>query len=149
MTAIRPFPLLLAPLAAGLIAAAAPAAAQEADFYKGKTINLIVGFTPGGGYDLYARMLARHMPRHIPGNPTIIVENMPSAGSLTAVRHLDATAPKDGTVIVTFNPGLLIEALTTPEKININFANYNWIGSVTRDFRVCYAWGTKGVKNWD
>src|SRR5215472_2145059 len=116
MIAMRPLSLLLAPLAAaGHVAAAAPALAQGADdFYKGKTINMIVGFTPGGGYDLYARALARHMPQHIPGTPNIIVENMPSAGSLTAVRHLDGTAPKDGTVIVTFNPGLLIETRTTP-----------------------------------
>ena len=151
MIATRPLPLLLAPLAAaGLIAASSPASAQAGgDFYKGKTINLIVGFTPGGGYDLYARTLSRHMGRHIPGSPNIIVENMPSAGSLTAVRHLDGTAQKDGTVIVTFNPGMLIESRTTPDKIQVDFSKFNWIGSVTRDFRVCYAWGTKGIKTWD
>jgi len=151
MISMRPLRFSLIPLAAaGLIVAAAPALAQAGgDFYKGKTINMIVGFTPGGGYDLYARTLARHMPRHIPGNPNVIVENMPSAGSLTAVRHLDGTAPKDGTVMVTFNPGLLIETKTTPEKISVDFTAFAWIGSATRDFRVCYAWGTKGIKNWD
>ena len=151
MIATRPLPLLLAPLvAAGLLAAAAPALAQSGeDFYKGKTIDVIVGFTPGGGYDLYARTLARHISAHIPGNPNVIVENMPSAGSLTAVRHLDGTAPKDGTVMVTFNPGLLIETKTTPDKVSVDFTKLAWIGSATRDFRVCYAWGTKGIKNWD
>jgi tripartite-type tricarboxylate transporter receptor subunit TctC len=148
MIPMRPLPILLA---AGLLAVTAPALAlaQESDFYKGKTINLIVGFTPGGGYDLYARLLARHMPRHIPGTPTIIVENMPSAGSLTAVRHLDGTAPKDGTVMTTFNPGLLIQTLTTPDKVSLRLADYSWIGSITRDFRVCYAWSTTGIKSWD
>jgi len=150
MIATRPLSLLASLALTGLIAASAPALAQAGgDFYKGKTINLIVGFTPGGGYDLYARTLARHMPRHIPGNPNIIVENMPSAGSLTAVRHLDGAAQKDGTVMVTFNPGLLIESKTTPDKVSLDFSSFAWIGSATRDFRVCYAWGATGVKNWD
>jgi tripartite-type tricarboxylate transporter receptor subunit TctC len=145
---MRLLPALTAIAVTGLLAAT-PASAQDADFYKGKTINLIVGFTPGGGYDIYARLLARHLPRHIPGTPTIIVENMPSAGSLTAVRHLDGAALKDGTVMTTFNPGMLIQSLTTPDKIPLKFSDYAWIGSITRDFRVCYAWGATGVKNWD
>src|SRR6202008_4086166 len=80
-----------------------PAAAQ--DFYKGKTLTIVVGFTAGGGFDLNARALARHIGQHIPGNPTIVVQNLPGAGSLTSVRYLDTTAPKDGTVIDIFNFG--------------------------------------------
>ena len=67
----------------------------------------MVGVSPGGGYDVNARTLARHLGAHIPGNPSVIVQNMPGAGSLTAARYLDVTAPKDGTVMTIFNPGLV------------------------------------------
>src|SRR5262245_49379351 len=90
-------------IAAGAITAASPAAAQ--DFYRGKTITILVGFSPGGGFDINARVLARHIGRHIPGNPTVVVQNMPGAGSLTAVHYLDLSAPKDGTVLDIFNFG--------------------------------------------
>ena len=73
-----------------------PAPAHDA-FFKGKTINLVVGYTAGGGYDQYGRLLARHLGRHIPGNPNVIVQNMPGAASLTSVRYLALSAPKDGT----------------------------------------------------
>ena len=95
-----------------LLRVAAPAAAQ--DFYKGKTINILAGFSPGGGYDINARVLARHMGRHIPGNPTMVVQNMPGAGSLNAVHYLDNTAAKDGTVLNTFNFGAIGEARLSP-----------------------------------
>src|SRR5215210_2674066 len=88
-----------------LAAALAPgrAAAQPAaDFYRGKTLTLIVGYSVGGGYDTYARVLARHMTRHLPGNPSIIVQNMPGAGSLRSANYLYAVAPKDGSVFGMF-----------------------------------------------
>src|ERR687894_2300737 len=72
------------------------------DFYKGKQINLVVGYGPGGGNDVYARLLARHLPRHIPGNPNIVVQNMPGAGSLRAANYLYNVAPRDGTAFGTF-----------------------------------------------
>src|SRR5689334_2816182 len=78
-----------------------PALAQDRSF-EGKTITIIVGYSVGGGYDQYARAFARHVGRHIPGNPTVIVQNMPGAASLTAVRYLDTSAPKDGTAITMF-----------------------------------------------
>jgi tripartite-type tricarboxylate transporter receptor subunit TctC len=131
-----------------IVAATAGSTAAD-DFYKGKTVTIIVGFSPGGGYDTYARALARHMGNHIPGNPTVIVQNMPGAGSLTAVRYLDATAPKDGTVITAFNPGQITESLTDAEKIKLRFSDYAFVGSITRDFRVCYAWHATGIKSWD
>src|SRR5712671_5612355 len=68
------------------------------DFYRGKSIQLVIGYGPGGGYDVYGRLLARHIGRHIPGNPHIIAQNMPGAASLTALRHLETIAPRDGTV---------------------------------------------------
>lgn len=137
-------------LAAFTSAGTGIAAAQSAaDFYKGKNVTVLVGFSAGGGYDQYARVLARHMGRHIPGNPDMIVQNQPGAGSLNAVRQLDATQPKDGSVLGTFNPGLITESLTDPTKVKFNFNEVAWVGSVTRDFRVCYMWHTTGVKNWE
>jgi len=132
---------------AGLIVV--PALARADDFYKGKTFTIVVGFSPGGGYDLNARGLARHLAAHIPGNPNIIVQNMPGAGSLTSVRYLDVTAPKDGTAMTIFNPGLVTQSIMQPEKVQLDFRKYGWIGVVTPDFRVCYGFGPKGVKSWD
>ncbi len=135
-----------------LIAALALVASQSAqaeDFYKGKTFTIVVGFSPGGGYDVNARALARHLAAHIPGNPSIIVQNMPGAGSLTAVRYLDVTAPKDGTAMTIFNPGLVTQSIVQPDKVQLDFRKYGWIGVITPDFRVCYGYGAKGVKSWD
>jgi tripartite-type tricarboxylate transporter receptor subunit TctC len=136
---------LLALMLAGLLAA--PARAD--DFYKGKTLTIVVGFTPGGGYDANARGLARHLSAHIPGNPNVIVQNMPGAGSLTSVRYLDVTAPKDGTAMTIFNPGLVTQSIVQPDKVQLDFRKYGWIGVVTPDFRVCYGFGPKGVNSWD
>jgi tripartite-type tricarboxylate transporter receptor subunit TctC len=131
-------------IVAAFAAIAAPAYAQ--DFYKGKTINILAGFSPGGGYDANARVLARHMGRHIPGNPAIIVQNMPGAGSLNAVHYLNNTAAKDGTVLNTFNFGAIGEARLSPDKIKIDFRKFNWIGSISQDLTVCYVWHALGVK---
>jgi tripartite-type tricarboxylate transporter receptor subunit TctC len=138
---------LLPLMLGGLVTA--PALARADDFYKGKTFTIVVGFSPGGGYDVNARGLARHLAAHIPGNPTIIVQNMPGAGSLTSVRYLDVTAPKDGTAMTIFNPGLVTQSIMQPEKVQLDFRKYGWIGVVTPDFRVCYGFGPNGVKSWD
>jgi tripartite-type tricarboxylate transporter receptor subunit TctC len=124
--------------------AVAPAAAQ--DFYRGKTLTILVGFSPGGGFDLNARVLARHIGRHIPGNPNAVVQNMAGAGSLTAVHYLDLTAPKDGTVIDIFNFGNIGESRLNPDKIKRDFRKVNWIGSISQDLTVCYVWHAVGVK---
>jgi tripartite-type tricarboxylate transporter receptor subunit TctC len=136
-------PLVLAALVT------APALALAQDFYKGKTVTIVVGFSPGGGYDVNARAVSRHLGAHIPGNPNVLVQNMPGAGSLTSVRYLDVNAPKDGTVMTVFNPGLVTQSLIAPEKVQLDFRKYAWIGVVTPDFRVCYGFGPKGVNSWD
>jgi tripartite-type tricarboxylate transporter receptor subunit TctC len=123
--------------------------AQADDFYKGKTFTIVVGFSPAGGYDSYARVLARYIGNHIPGKPTVIVQNMPGAGSLTSVRYLDLTAPKDGTVMTIFNPGLVTQSIVQPERVNLDFRKFSWVGVVTPDFRVCYGYGPKGITSWD
>lgn len=136
-------------LAAALLFAASSAAAQDAGgFYKGKTIRLIVGFTPGGGTDANARLLARYYGSHIPGNPNIIVENMPGASSLKSVQYLDGAA-KDGTVITMPSAGLIAQSQTDPIKFPIKLTNYSWIGSSSEEVRVCYTWSAKGILTWN
>src|SRR5215510_2675543 len=129
---------------AGAVAAIAPAAAQ--DFYRGKTITILVGFSPGGGFDINPRVLARHLSRHIPGNPVVVVQNMQGAGSITAVHYLDLTAPKDGTVLDIFNFGNIGESRLNPDKVKVDFRRFNWIGSISQDLTVCYVWHAFGVK---
>jgi tripartite-type tricarboxylate transporter receptor subunit TctC len=131
-------------LALAAVSVAMPAAAQ--DFYRGKTVTILAGFSPGGGFDLNARVLARHIGRHIPGNPTVVVQNMPGAGSLTAVHYLDLSAPKDGTVLDIFNFGNIGDSRLHPDKIKVDFRKFNWIGSISQDLTVCYVWHSFGVK---
>ena len=130
-------------------AAMADGAAAAEPFYKDKTITLVIGFSPGGGYDSYARAVARHIPPHIAGHPDVIVQNMPGAGSLKAVRALDATLPTDGTTMLTFNPGLITQSVVDPARVGVDFNDYRWIGIITPDFRVCYSYGDKGVRSWE
>jgi tripartite-type tricarboxylate transporter receptor subunit TctC len=134
--------LVMCPLPQNVVAA-------EDEFFKGKTVTLVVGYSAGGGYDQYARALARHLGARIPGNPAVLVANMPGAASLTAVRYLDANAPKDGTVVTTFDPGLITESFAAPELFKVRFSDYQWIGSMLRDIRICYAWGLTGIRTWD
>jgi tripartite-type tricarboxylate transporter receptor subunit TctC len=134
----------LGALAALAVVGFAPASAE--DFYKGRTINLIVGNTAGGGYDANTRLLARHLGRHIPGNPDIVVQNLPGAASLTSVQYVDASAPKDGTAIVDFNFGLITESKMNPTKIKVDFTKFAWIGSISQDLSVCFVWRPVGIK---
>jgi tripartite-type tricarboxylate transporter receptor subunit TctC len=136
-------------IATALLLASYAGVAAEDEFFRGKTITLVVGYSAGGGYDQYARALARHLGGMIPGNPTVLVQNMPGAASLTAVRYLDASAPKDGTVITMFDPGLITESIAAPDLFKTRFADYQWIGTMLRDVRICYAWGATGIRSWD
>src|SRR5947208_11647524 len=139
----------LLPTALACVALSAlPVRAQSVEeFYKGKTINLAIAFSVGGGYDLYARHLARHMGRHIPGNPAIVPQNMAGAGSLKAANYIYTAAPKDGSAFGTFarttgiNP--LLESGAT-----FDGTKFSWIGSVTDDVSTCLTWHTSPVKTW-
>jgi tripartite-type tricarboxylate transporter receptor subunit TctC len=135
-------------LLACVLVATAAAAQDVASFYQGKTLRIVVGFSSGGGYDSYARLLSRHFGRFIPGSPTVIVQNMPGAASLNSVRYLTAGAPTDGTLINTFNPGLITQSLTAPARIKVRFLDYAWVGNVSEDFRVCYTWNGTGIRTW-
>jgi len=130
--------------------AVGPAAQAQsaAEFYKGKTVRLIVGFSTGGGYDQYARLLVRHIGRHTPGSPTYIVQNMPGAASLKSVLFLEQGAPHDGLTMVTFNPGLLSQSVTIPGKVPVDFRKSAWIGNISEDFRVCFTWHARNLKSF-
>lgn len=134
--------------AASIVLTMSGVGAKAEDFYKDKTVTIIVGFSPGGGYDSYARALSRHLGSHIAGKPNVIVQNMPGAGSLVALRALNATQPTDGTVMLIFNPGLITQSVVQPSLVGVKFSDYRWVGTVTPDFRVCYGYGPKGVKSW-
>ena len=114
--------LLAAPLAS------APASAQS--FYEGKTISLVVGLAAGGGYDVYARFLARHFGRHIPGNPRVIVENKPGAATATAATYVYRNAVKDGTVLGMSLDMLPLYQTLFPERVNFDLSKVNWIGNM-------------------
>src|SRR5829696_9030702 len=107
------------------------------DFYKGKQIRIITGAAAGDGYDLWSRMLARHMGRHIPGRPSIIVQNMPGAGTVIAANHVFNVAAKDGTVIGSFSRSLPSQALIGRPNIRFDPRRFGWIGSPESINRVC------------
>jgi tripartite-type tricarboxylate transporter receptor subunit TctC len=125
----------------------APAQDAVAAFYKGKTITVVVGTSAGGGYDTYARLMARHMSRHIPGNPNVLVQNMPGAASNLASGYVYNVAPKDGTFMVAAFPAAIIESLIS-EKTQSLFdpSKFNYLGSANTDVYVCLARADSGVK---
>jgi tripartite-type tricarboxylate transporter receptor subunit TctC len=124
---------LTAATAITALCALAPAHADTiADFYRGKQISLIVGYGPGGGYDVYARLLARHFGKFVPGEPNVIVQNMPGAGSLRAVNYLYNVAPKDGTTIAMFSRNMpLMGLLGANSNVQFNPRRLTWLGSTS------------------
>ena len=127
-----------------------PATAQSvADFYQGKQVILIVGAASGGGYDAQGRLLARHLGKHIPGNPTVIVQNMPGAGSLQATNHLYNIAPKDGTVFGLIQRDMLIARSMNPEGIRFEVEKFNWVGNLASEIGIVVAWHTSPIKTTD
>ena len=128
---------LLAALCASLALAGPSRAETVAEFYRGKKITVLIGYTAGGGYDLYARALARYMSKHIPGNPVVLPQNMPGAGSLAMANYLYNVAPKDGTVIGTFARGMAMEPLVGGGKTQFDSRKFGWLGSATDEISVC------------
>jgi tripartite-type tricarboxylate transporter receptor subunit TctC len=128
-----------------LCAVSAARAQGPADFYKGKSIDLYIGYSGGGGYDIYARALARHMGRLIPGNPTIVPKNMPGAGSLVLANWLYNVAPKDGTAFGMIGRGTGFDPLLGSTKAQFDADKFNWIGSMNDEVSVCVAWHTTGI----
>ncbi len=118
---------------------AGEAAAQE-DFYKGRQIAIIVGFAPGGGYDAYARLLGRHIGRHIPGQPNVVVQNMEGAGSVRASNYVYVNAAKDGTVIAAPNQNMPMFSLLGAKAAQFDAAKFQWVGSIVGSNGLLYTW---------
>jgi tripartite-type tricarboxylate transporter receptor subunit TctC len=129
-----------------LIAAAGPARADAvSDFYKGKTVSLIAGFPPGGGYDSYVRILSRHYGRFIPGQPAVVASNMPGAGSLTAANTIyNKTAP-DGLALAMFASSAVMEPLLGNKAALFDATKFSWVGSMSNDVAYCGVWQGPGI----
>ncbi len=138
-TALALAVLLAATLAPGLAKAEA-----AADFYKGKTVTLIAGFPPGGGYDTYVRVLARHYGRFLPGQPSVIVANMPGAGSLTAANNIYAKYAPDGLALAMFASSAAMEPLIGNKSALFEPMKFSWIGSMSQDVAYCGVWQHPG-----
>jgi tripartite-type tricarboxylate transporter receptor subunit TctC len=135
--------LMCSALACAQVANAQTAPAQSvAQFYKGKTINIIVGSDVGGGYDLTARTVARHLARHIPGEPAIVVQNRPGAGSIIASNYVYEIAPRDGTVIGAVQRPIPFQILFGDTGVRFDVRKMQWIGSPTKELGVVVAWHT-------
>ena len=143
--------LATAALGVALLAASgAPAAAQSADaFYKANRVTVVIGYTPGGVYDLYARTVARHIGKHIPGLPTVLSQNMPGAGSMKAANFIFSQAPKDGTQIAIFARGLAMQPLLDNTGVQYEATKLNWLGSPASEVSVVFSWHTKPFKTVD
>ena len=132
-----------------LIAASAPAWADDvAGFYSGKTVTVAIGYSAGGGYDLYARLLARYMGKYIPGHPTIVPQNMPGAGSLKAAKYIYEVAPKDGTVFGTFSRSMPLAPVEGLEGATFDSRKFTWLGSMAKDVTMCVTSDKSGIKDW-
>ncbi|MGE0853885.1 MAG: Bug family tripartite tricarboxylate transporter substrate binding protein [Hyphomicrobiaceae bacterium] len=131
---------------AAFAAYSAPAAAQSEPFFRGKQVSLVIGYGPGGGYDTYARFLARFMGKHLPGKPAIVPRNMPGAGSLAAANHIYNVVPKDGTVIGTVSQNVALMQVLGQKGIQFDAAKFNWIGRITDADAVIGVWHTSPAK---
>lgn len=124
-----------------------PASAQPAaDFYRGNQIRLIIPSGPGGGYDVYGRTFARHFGRHIPGNPTIVSQNMPGAGGLLATNHVYLRGARDGTVLTNAFNTMTLEPLLGGTGVQYDPLKFKWIGSMGKQDSLCVTWHTSKTK---
>jgi tripartite-type tricarboxylate transporter receptor subunit TctC len=120
-------------------------AQSPAEFYKGKTVELYIGYSVGGGYDLYARLLARHLGKHIPGNPTIVPKNMEGAASLRLANWLAKAAPRDGTAIGTVGRGIPFDPLLGFPGAQFKGTDFSWIGSANNEVSICVSWDASKI----
>ncbi len=143
---MRAFPIA-ASFAAFLALAPGALAQQSVEaFYKSKTIDMFIGYPPGGSNDVYARVLAQHLGKHVPGNPNIVVHNMPGAGSFLAANQVFAVSPKDGTVICIGAPTLAIDEKLGTQGVRYKTAQFNWIGRISPLVNIVMTWHTSPVK---
>jgi tripartite-type tricarboxylate transporter receptor subunit TctC len=137
-------------VATAVLGTALPGAAQTpAEFYKGKNIELIIGYSAGGGYDVYARAVLRHMVNHIPGKPGFVARNMAGGGSRVAANYVYNVAPKDGTVIAIVDQSLPLTQVFGDKTIKLDTAKFHYIGNPISDNNTTAAWHTTGVTRWE
>jgi tripartite-type tricarboxylate transporter receptor subunit TctC len=141
---------VVAALAVGTAALAMPMPAKAdavSDFFSGRQITWIVSYGPGGSYGLYAQLAARHIGKHLPGNPNIIVQFMPGAGGISATNHLYTAAPKDGSTIATVTKDLALEQALRPKESRYDARQFSWVGSFAEYIAVFAGWTASGVKS--
>src|SRR3954466_2540441 len=139
-------------IASALIALSATIAAPAqapANFYKGKNVDLLIGYSVGGGYDVYARLIARHMGRHIPGNPTVLPKNMEGAGSLRLANWIYNVGPKDGTAFGIIGRGTGFDPLLGNNAAQFDATKFTWLGSANNEVSICVAWSTSGITKFE
>ena len=129
--------------------ATARAADDAAAFYNGRALDLIVGFPPGGGYDLFARPVSRHLGRHIGNGTTVVIRYMPGAGSVLASNHMYSAAPKDGSVLAIVSPTMPLDAKLNPSAARFDAARFNWLGRISPGHNVAFVWHTAPVSSID
>ena len=129
-----------------LLSLSAGAPAHGADFYAGKTVTLVVGFPAGGGFDAFGRTVGRHLANHIPGQPSIIIQNMPGVSSLNAANWLFNKAPRDGTVIGLIHGTTTLEPLFKNDKALFDVRRFNWIGTPSTEYGVAFTWHTSATR---
>jgi tripartite-type tricarboxylate transporter receptor subunit TctC len=131
-------------------AAAFPAAAQPVEeFYRGKTVTLVISAGVGEGFDTNARLIARHLAKHIPGNPTIVPKNMPGAGHVLAANYMATEAPRDGTVIASIAPAIITHQLLEGRGVRYDIGAFRWLGASDYSNQAIYVWAASGVKTFD
>jgi tripartite-type tricarboxylate transporter receptor subunit TctC len=127
---------------------ALPSRAAADEFYRGRTLQLYIGFGVGGSYDLYGRMIARHMGKHIPGAPEIVAQNMPGAGGLRTANYMAAVAPKDGTALAITSQTVSLDQLFGVSGVAFDARKFNWIGRITTSGSIFFTWHTSGTKTF-
>jgi tripartite-type tricarboxylate transporter receptor subunit TctC len=127
-----------------------PAQAQSLDeFFKAQPFTILVGYPPGAGYDMYARLIARHLGQYLPGKPTVIVQNMPGAGSLSAANHLYNIARQDGSIIGTFSRGITMLPIIDSAGVRYDTLKFNWIGSPSSEVSLAITWHDSGINKFE
>jgi len=133
-------------LAATAMASIVAAPADADDFYKGKSITFVIGTAVGGGYDTYSRLIANHIGDHLPGQPSVVPQNMPGAGGIRAANYLYNVAPKDGTAIGMVDQAIYLNQILGTAELKADATKFNWIGRIISNSAVLFAWHTAPVK---
>src|SRR5262245_20541031 len=144
------FRFAAAVLLAAQMAARASAQAQSLEeFFQAQPFTIVVGYPPGAGYDLYARLIATRMGHYLPGTPKVVVQNMPGAGSLTSANHLYNVARQDGSVIGTFSRGITMLPLIDSTGVRYDSLKFNWVGTPSGEVSLAIAWHERGVNKFE